>query len=110
MPIPHEGENQEPKIDHFALAKKDPAAAARYMDRCRALLSSFYSTHLTLVSELGVALEDFTDPQKAQELRRKLAHEGKNPKPIPSVNAADEEEPVPKSPTYFPYSPERYEA
>ena len=53
----------------------------------------------SLVSELGVAIEDFTDPQKAQELRKKLAHEAKHPKPIPSVNDAYEEEPVPKSPT-----------
>src|SRR4051812_42504387 len=110
LPIPHSGEKDEPMTDHYRLAKKDPAAVARYMDRCRALLSSFYGTHQTLVSELGVALEDFTDPHKAQELRRKLAQEGKNPQPIPTVTAAYEEEPIPKTPTYYPYSSDRYEA
>src|SRR4051812_42314537 len=78
LPIPHSGEKEGPMTDHYHLANKDLTAATRYMDRCRALLSSFYGTHQTLVSELGVALEDFTDPHKVHELRRKLAQEGKN--------------------------------
>ena len=74
IPIPHQERENDQKVDHYFLAKNEPAIAARYMDRCQALLGSFYDTHRTLVAELERVLGDLTDPQKVQEFKIGRAH------------------------------------
>jgi hypothetical protein len=40
--IPHMEEDDDPTLNHFKLAKRKPAEAAKYMDNCRNLLSLFF--------------------------------------------------------------------
>jgi hypothetical protein len=101
----------EPELNHLKLVKEEPKLAVEYLDRYKMLAETFYNTHRVLTQELDTVLEDFTDPPKAIELRRRLDGEvrhdqSKTRGKKPMVGEIDI--PQTRSPSYDPYLEQYY--
>jgi hypothetical protein len=89
----------------------EPKIAVEYLDRYKNLVESFYNTHRVLTQELDTILEDFTDPPKAIELRRRMDEEVRKnqsvnwgKKPMTGVIDAS----PPRNSSYDPYLEQYY--
>jgi hypothetical protein len=112
--------DSEPELDHLKFVKNNPEIAAEHLDHYKMLVDTFYNTYRVLTQELDTVLEDFTDPRKAIELRKKLDEEVRHSKPDfrgKSPMEMEVDAPQPKNTIYYPFSAQnsnytgaRYEA
>lgn len=99
--IPHDTIDRELKLDHLTLVKNNPVLASKYLDRYRDLVGSLYHTHQLLVEDQMATLEDFTHPQKRQELWEKLDKEASGSHTT-VVADSHRKSPAPKQSRYSP--------
>jgi hypothetical protein len=97
-------EDDDPTLNHFKLAKRKPAEAAKYMDNCRNLLTLFFQLNRHLSGAIDTMLDEFTEPK--EESKGKEPMESETHTPVYSTGDyididAPEPQPTPPTPRYF---------
>jgi hypothetical protein len=77
--IPHMEEEDDPMLNHFKLAKRKPAEAAKYMDNSRNLLSLFFQLNRHLTGAIDTMLEEFTEPKEETKGKEPMENEVHTP-------------------------------